>query len=159
MRDFGEIGIKHLGSRPALPAPTQDQVELVERLIGAKLPASYIAFLMSSNGGYPEVSMFRDRTKGSCQEWEVDHFFHIFSDLNSTNNVVWQYRHRWNGAAREIVPIADDGLGNLVCLDLTESEAARVIVWVHDDPDLPFVEVADSFEEFVDSLTAPIDNG
>jgi hypothetical protein len=158
MRELSELNIRHFGSRRAMPPPTLDQIAFVENLIGAKLPSSYIAFLMFSNGGYPELDTFYDTTEGSGEEWAVDHFLHISSDLDSTNNVVWQYQHRWSGAPKEILPIADDGLGDLICLDLTELGKGRVIVWVHDDPDLPIVEVADSFEEFVDSLALPPDS-
>ena len=153
MRDLEELGIWH--SREPLPPPTSEQIDFVETLIGAKLPESYVAFLRFSNGGRSEASVFYDRTEGSREEWEVDRFFHISADINSTENVVWNYQHLWPGAPREILPIADDGSGNLICLDLTASGKGRVIVWVHDDPDLPIVEVADSFEEFIDSLTRP----
>ncbi len=155
MRDLNELGIFHIGE--PIPPPTSEQIACVETLIGAKLPESYAAFLRFSNGGWPRVCAFQDRTEGSREEWEVDHFFHIASDINSTGNVVWNYRHRWPDASREILPIAEDAFGNFICLDLTASGKGRVIVWVHDDPDLPIVEVADSFEEFIDSLTLPHD--
>ncbi len=158
MRDLNELNITHPG-RPIMPPPTPEQIAFVENLVGAKLPSSYVALLMFSNGGCPEVCIFYDRTEGSHKEWSIDHFFHITSDLDSTGNVVLYYRHRWPGAPREILPIADNGFGDLICLDLTEPGRDRVIVWVHDDPDLPIVEVADSFEEFIDSLTLPPDNG
>ena len=153
MRDLTELNINEGGKPVTRPHPTPGQIAFIEQLIGRKLPQTYVDFLMSSNGGHPEVCDFSDRTEGSYEEWAVDHFFHISSELDSTESVVWNYRHRWPGAAREIFPIAADGGGNLVCLDLTEPGKDRVIVWVHDDPDLPIVEVADSFEEFIDSLT------
>lgn len=153
MRDLSELDMGFF-SRPEMPSPTEDQIAFVEGLIGAKLPASYIDFLLFSNGGKPAVPhYFYDRTEGSRYDWRVDLFFHISSDLDSLDNVVWNYQH-WGAAPREVLPIAEDGLGNYVCLDLTEPGKDRVILWVHDDPDLPFLEVADSFEEFIDSLTS-----
>lgn len=153
MRDLNELGIWHIGE--PMPPPTPEQIASVENLIGAEIPESYVAFLRFSNGGFPRVCAFQDRV--IQEEWEVNHFFHLSSDIHSTESVIWNYQHRWPGAPREILPIADDGSGNLICLDLTESGKGRVIVWVHDDPDLPIVEVADSFEEFVDSLMLPPD--
>jgi cell wall assembly regulator SMI1 len=155
MRNLEELGIWH--SREPLPPPTSEQIEFVESLIGAKLPESYVAFLRFSNGGRPEARIFYDRTEGSREEWEVDRIFHLGSDTNSTENVIWNYQHRWAGAPREVLPIAEDGSGNLICLDLTDQGNGRVIVWVHDDPDLPIVEVSNSFEEFIDSLALPPD--
>jgi hypothetical protein len=157
MRDLNELNIRHFGV-PVRPPPTPGQIAFVEDLIGTKLPSSYVALLMFCNGGWPEINTFYDRTEGSCQEWGVNRFFHICSDIESTASVVWNYRHRWPGAAREILPIAGDGMGNLICLDLTEPGRDRMIVSVHDDPDLPIVEIADSFEEFIDSLTLPPDD-
>lgn len=153
MRSLEGLDIRYIGE--PMPPPTSEEIDFVESLIGAKLPESYIAFLRFSNGGWPRICAFRDRT--IQERWEVNRFFHISADINSTGNVALYYRHRWPDAPREILPIADDGSGNFVCLDLTESGKGRVIVWVHDDPDLPIVEVADSFEEFIDSLTPPPD--
>jgi hypothetical protein len=152
MRDLNELGIRHFGGPPP-PSPMPECIAGLEEVIGAALPSSYVSFLMYSNGGWPTAaSTFYDRTEGSKQEWGVSHFFHLCSGPDSFESVLHQYRHRWEGAAREILPIADDGNGDLVCLELSESGSGRVIVWVHDDPDLPIVEVADSFEEFIDSL-------
>lgn len=157
MRDLDELNIRHFGG-PARPSPTLDQIAFVEDLVGVKLPSSYIELLRFSNGGWPEVQIFYDKTKGSCEEWSINHFFHISSNLDSSGNVVLEYRHRWSSAAREILPIANDGLGNLICLDLTESGKGQVIVWDHESPHFPIVEVADSFEEFIDSLMLPLNN-
>jgi len=111
---------------------------------------------MHSNGGCPQLDTFYDKTKGSHEEWAVDHFLHISFDKESTEDVIWHYEHlRRSGLAKGIVPIADDGFGNLICLDLTSQGNGRAIVLVHDDPDLPVVEAADSFEEFIDSLELP----
>ncbi len=155
MRDLNELEIWHIGE--PMPPPTSEQIAFVENLVGTKLPESYVMFLSFSNGGRPEARIFYDRTPGSYEEWEVDRFFHLSSDTDSTESVIWNYQHWWFDAPKEILPIAEDGSGNLICLDLTEQGGGRVIVWVHDDPDLPIVEVADSFEEFIDSLTLPPD--
>lgn len=151
MRDLNELNINKGGRPVTRPQPTPDQISFVENLIGATLPCSYIALLMFSNGGHPQVDTFYVEVEGSREEWSISHFFHISSDLNSTENVVWNYKHRWSGAPQGIVPIADDGIGNLICLDLTEPGIDRVVLWVHDPP-LGLVPVADSFETLIGSL-------
>jgi len=154
MRDSDELGISDGGGKPVTrPRPTRELVALVESTIGAGLPPSYVLFLDYSNGRCPGLGTFYVEAGQSHQEWGVDHFFHICSDLDDYRNIMWQYRHRWANAAREILPIADDGSGNLICLDLTESGNGRVVLWVHDEPGQPILRVASSFEEFIDLLT------
>lgn len=153
MRDLNELNINEGGKPVTRPQPTPSQIAFIENLVGAKLPSSYIAFLMFSNGGCPELDTFYIEAEGSRQEWAADRFFHVSSDSDSTESVVWNYQHRWSGAKREILPIARDGGGNLICLDLTEPGSDRVVLWVHDVPGQPLLPVADSFEEFIDLLT------
>lgn len=153
MRDFSELNINEGGKPVARPRPTPDQISFVEKLISAELPSSYIALLMFSNGGHPELDTFYFEAEGSRQEWSIGRFFHISSDLESTENVVWNYKNRWSGAPREFLPIADDGGGNLICLDLTDPGNNRVVLWVHDIPDQPIVYIAGSFKEFIEALT------
>ena len=154
MRDLSELNINEGGSPVTRPRPAPSQIAFVEDLVGAELPSSYIALLMFSNGGCPELDTFYVETvEGSRQPWAIDRFFHVFSDLDSTENVVWSYRHRWSSARRAILPIGRDGGGNLICLDLTEPAAGRVVLWVHDVPGYLLLPVADSFEEFIDALT------
>jgi len=153
MRDLNELNINEGGKPVTRPQPTSDQLSLVEKLVGTKLAESYVTFLMFSNGGCPELDTFYYlASDGSRQEWGVDVFFHISSDINSTENIVWNYKHRWRGAPKEILPVADDGGGNLICLDLTKTGGDKVVLWVHDVPGQPLLPIADSFEEFIDLL-------
>jgi hypothetical protein len=133
-----------------MPPPTEAEIALLEDLLGTQLPAAYIDFLMFSNGGCTALDVF----DGGDREGEIplDHFFHISSDVDSIEGVLWQYRHRWPGAPREMLPVADDGFGDKICIDLTKSGKGRVVVWLHERPEDPILEVAESFEEFIDSL-------
>lgn len=153
MRNLSELNMNEGGKPVTRPQPTPDQISFVENLVGAKLPSSYVAFLTFSNGGCPELDTFYFEVEDSRQEWAADRFFHVSSELKLTENVVWNYKHRWDGAPREILPIARDGGRNLICLDLTETGRGRVVLWVHDVPNQPLLAVAGSFEEFIDLLT------
>ena len=154
MRDLSDLRLNNGGGRPVeRPSPTALQVTEVEGLVGAPLPADYLGFLSFSNGGAVEVDTFDVEAPGGRQEWNVDYFFHISSDTRAWDSVVSNYMHRWPGARRHraILPIATDGGGNLLCLDLREGRDC-VVLWVHDEPSWPFLHVADSFAEFIDSL-------
>ena len=136
------------------PSPTADDVKTIEKLINAKLPASYIEFLNFSNGGYPKT----DTLFHHDVEWVVNNFFQLSTSRDSIDDlegIIWQYNNRWESAAREILPIGSDALGNLFCLDLTEHSSDRVILWIHDEPHPSIREIANSFENFIDMLEIP----
>lgn len=155
MRNLDELNINEGGRPVRRPRPTRDQLSMVERFVGAKLPAAYIALLLYSNGGHPEIDTFIVGNNEHAT-WDVCRFFHLAPEESlpeATTNLLWQYRHRWKNAPQKILPIACDGGGNLICLDLTDTGAGRVVLWVHDEPNIPLLHVADSFDQFIDGLT------
>jgi cell wall assembly regulator SMI1 len=155
MRDLTELIMTDYGKLVSRQKPTQAEISFVESLVGTKLPVAYVSFLTFSNGGCPELNAFTVELEGRQHDWEVNVFFHIGPDVNATENVVWNYRHLWPGAKRAFLPIAVDGTGNPICLDLSEHGEQRAILWIHDMPDRPPVRVADSFGEFIDMLKEP----
>ena len=171
MRDLHELKLSVYGEPVTTPPPTADQLSLVERLIGAKLPAAYVEFLRFSNGGYPQLRTFyvEVEEKGYRETWSISSFFSITSDdllTEDTEEVPWNYWHRWDEAPREVLPIACTAFGDLICLDLTPEGNGRVVLWAHEVPEwargtLPAADVllpvAPSFEAFIDSLTTDPD--
>ncbi len=153
MRDLNELNLNEGGEPVSLPAPTPGQLRSVEELVGRRMPSAYIDFLMFANGGSPEVDTFYVEIDGNREDWNVNHFFRISTDPNRPDDVIWNYRHLQASAPRQILPIADNGGGDLICLDLTEESNSRVLLWIHDKPEDRLHLVANSFEEFVDSLT------
>jgi hypothetical protein len=152
MRDLRELNLNEIGTVADRRPPTARQIAAVEQLIGASLPESYLTFLRFSNGGHPELDTF---TLPTGEEWAVNTFFHIASDTAATDDcedVMWCYHHRWPGAHRALLPIANDGGANLFCLNLEGNRHGEVVVQVHDEPGFPQVHLADSFDEFVDGL-------
>src|SRR5207302_9888069 len=115
-------------------------------------PASYVNFLMFSNGGHPELNTFSFDNRGRTRSWAINDFFHISDDLESTESVVWNYEHRWSGAPRKMLPIAGDGVGNLICLDLSDEAYGEVVLWIHDPPDPPLLRTGLSLEDMIDCL-------
>lgn len=153
MRNLHELNINKGGRPVDTPAPTASQIAHVESLVGAPLPGAYIGLLMFSNGGHPELSSAHFIFEGKAESWGVNDFFRISTNPNSTGDVVWNYNNRWSGAPRSMLPIGNDGMGSIICLDLSESDYGSVVVRVHDDPDVSSLRIAASFEEFIDSLT------
>jgi SMI1 / KNR4 family (SUKH-1) len=155
MRDLQQIGLNSGGKSVTLAAPTDNQLALVEKLLGCPVPDAYILFLRHSNGGHPALDSLTVQGPGGDQQFGVSGFFHIAADDASTNDtadVVWRYHHRWPGARRQLLPIARDGGDNLFCLDLTPEGGGRVVLQRHDVKGFPLLPLASSFEAFVDML-------
>ncbi len=152
MRDLKELHLNEGGSPVTTPAPTPRDVERLEEWLGSRLPPPYVDFLMFSNGGHPELDTFTVEVAGVQQDWAVDRFFSLTSQAASFGDLGWYYNHRWRNAPPGVVPIARDGGGNLICLDLSKPDQSPVALWVHDAPGQPLLKVSDSFEEFIDAL-------
>lgn len=133
---------------------TEEGILRFESTIGFKLPSSYINFITKYNGGFPEL----DTYSNAHGEWDVNNFFYIddghFSDNNSTSTegLLWNYWHKWEEAKESILPFAQDGGGNLFCLDLDFGEKSPVIFWNHENPESKGIIIANSFESFIDNL-------
>ena len=155
MRDLKELNLNTGGEPVITPAPTEAQLALVEQLIGVPLPDKYISFLQFSNGGHPELDTVSVDADGHENAWAVNRFFHIQADSHTTkdtDDVIWNYYHRWPNAPRELLPIANTGGGDFFCLDLTTKGKGQIVIQIHDEPGFPIIPIADSFETFIDSL-------
>jgi hypothetical protein len=150
MRDLSELNINEGGRPVSRPPPTPEDISRIEELVGAKLPSEYVAFLIFSNGGHPELDVI---AVNGAPRWGVDRFFHVSSDAGSALNIFWNYHaFRRTGIDKSVLPIAANGGGDLFCLDLSEAGDGKVILWIHDVPGGKIVQVADSFEELIDRL-------
>jgi len=151
---------RHLVVDRALPPPTDDEIADLEFALGAIVPASFREFLEHANGA------------------SLNYVFEVtFPDgetaLEDAGTVLRLGQHRgpyetFPGelkTAREIMkippavlPFARAG-GNMLFLDLRDEEQGRVIGFIHGLPtwtgrrsDSNYVEVAKSFNEFVEKL-------
>lgn len=158
MRDLRELNME---SGPvALPPPTAEQLAVVEELVGAKLPAAYVAFLRFSNGGYPELNTCYFDDGERRRRWIVNNFYHIAANsrtVSDTEDVVWQHCHRLPSIPKRTLPFAGNSGGDSLFLDLSEEGEGRVVLYTHDPPSGP-ITVADSFEAFIDALVPEPDD-
>lgn len=169
MRQLRELGLRPC-QPPRLPPPGPAPLALVEGLVGAALPESYVAFLRFCNGCYPARGWFRIATPWGEREHSVAAFYSITTaaaDTDDDSEVAWQYLHRDPDAPSGMLPIAMTPLGDGIYLDLTAEGQGCVLLAQHGLPawasgSLPantdlVLYVAPSFEAFVDMLTEPPD--
>lgn len=134
------------------PSPTTQEILEIEKYIGYSLPHTYREFLKQANGGHPEVDTFEDN---DGEQWAVNNFFSISSQFVS-NDLIWNYQHRWSDIPESFLPIARDGFGNLFLLDLRNGSDG-VWIWAHDEPDNKLSQLTTDFEEFVNKLQTNTD--
>ena len=125
----------------------------LEKLIGAQLPADYRAFMKTFDGKTPDARQFEVR--GPRDRY--------WSELVA----LWPLRGRdcsvaggWGlldaGGESHLMIIGDDGTGNWICLAVRGKERGQVCYVDHEyEPGEKqrVVKLADSFDEFMSSLT------
>jgi len=148
--------------------PTEAEIAALEGEIGAELPTDFKDFLKVANGGHLEYEVEVDHPGG--RERLV--FGGLFSTQRSPSaQSDWETFLGELKAAREafrlphqVLPIARDGGGSMLFLDLSEAGQGRVVAFVHGLPAWTglrqtnaFVDVAPSFSGYVDKLYIPED--
>lgn len=143
-----------------LPSPSTSDLDALELRLQIKLPPEYRAWLLQYNGGQPWPGNFRLRGKTRATE-NVSRFLAVHKDpeCNFENEYVF-WKLTTGRLPGELVPIAEDGCGNLVCLAFGGRDAGKVFFWDHEAETEPasFVNVhliTDSFDEFIDMLAQP----
>ncbi|GKS60538.1 SMI1/KNR4 family protein [Nitrospira sp.] len=138
---------------------SRTEVSEIETLIGHPLPAQYVDFLLRYNGGRPKPNNFR--INGFYERpgiGNIQVFFRVDSRVRSSD-LMWNFKEM-NLSGRvpaNLIPIACDGSGDLICLALFGPDTGQVVFWDYlDERDEPTYEnvyrVADSFSEFIASI-------
>jgi hypothetical protein len=155
MRDLRQLNINEGGKPVNRAAPSSEAITSFQARFGIALPDEYLSLLRHSNGGHPEQDSFEAVGKPGVERWAVDHFYHLDSDKSSSESL-WAAMDRWQAIlGKDRLVFAEDGGGNQFFLDLNAPTAA-VKACVH-DKNFAIVELAPSFELFIDGLSADPD--
>jgi cell wall assembly regulator SMI1 len=132
------------------PGPTLDAsaLDALEHRLGVTIPVEYRDFLLAHNGGVPTHSVFDVSGEG---EDSINQFFVVGSGSHTDlERAVRIYAGRLPPGA---IPIAEDGLGNLVLLQASGARRGLVLFWDHErEADNPTEVLASSLSEFLRSL-------
>lgn len=152
---------RHVAIDRAKPAPTSAQIVAIERFLGAQLPASFREFLQVANGGYIEymIDVPFDNGKSEplcfCSIFCADEGEFLDGTFLGEVNSARQYQKIPAG----VLPIARDGGGSMLYLDLSPEGKGRVVAFIEGLPEWTglrtqsaFIELAASFDEYVDKL-------
>jgi SMI1/KNR4 family protein SUKH-1 len=138
---------------PFTPLPP-DRLATVESAVGLPLPVSYLRLLEVANGGTVEYDV-------TTPAGEVV----SFPDLVPADRLAAEYRALQESflavhlPVGHLLPVARDGGGSLLMLDLGTEHYGRVVAFVHGLPawtgssrDDMFVELAPDIDSYLDSL-------
>jgi cell wall assembly regulator SMI1 len=133
------------------PPVGEHEVAAFERELGARLPADYRQFLLTHNGGRPELDVVDiEGLPGSPTDVQV--FFGIRRKFESSQ-LPWNLQliaKRCPG--QRVLPIACDSGGNLFCLQESDGGASSVVYLDMTNAACTSYAVASTFGEFLQKL-------
>lgn len=155
MRDFAELNINERGKPVGRSSPTEIIISEFQSQFGVTLPQNYIKLLQHANGGHPEIDSIIPIGKPTASRWAVNRFYHLDDDKKSTASL-WTVTEKWKNILGEnAIPFAADSGGNQFYFDLNTSPPL-VKICVHDNA-FSKIEIAPSFEAFIDALSVDPD--
>ena len=142
-----------------------EQFKKIEEQIGATLPADYASFLVEYGGsafgseaGYVAFPILEEYPRG--KQGFVDVFCGIIP--GDCYDIIDNYLTYKGRMPFNLLPIADDPMGNAICLAIYGEDEGKVYFWYHEEEDVVdegiepsrdnLYLVAHSFEEFINSL-------
>ena len=142
---------------------SREEILKVENYLGVKFPEEYIAFIINSNGGRPELDMlynFYDEISEQKNTSVIRRFFSVCVDeSNQKNNIklICNIMRKEKMIPFDMIPIADDPTGNIICISFNQDDYGTVYYLNHEfeDMDTGYLmksKISDSFKKFMDSL-------
>src|SRR5262249_17496855 len=131
---------------------TTARLDALERQLGITLPENYKLFLLNHNGGRPKPNFFPIHGFERSPFGSIHYFFGINDHIKSSN-VGWNYKTYNGRIPRELLPIAGDGSGNVICLSHKGVNKGFVYYWDHDAETSPptydnIYLISDDFDKF-----------
>ena len=133
----------------------ESEIARAETILRVVLPAAYKNFLRLHNGGRPHPDSFPIENEQIRTQGKID-FFLCVKDGNLYNLTTWVNRYKTR-VPKELIPVAIDPGGNLICLGVKGQYMEEVFFWDHEN-EAPEGEqawfknlylVANSFDEFI----------
>lgn len=123
-----------------------------------KLPSDYVEFLLRHNGGQPKQNHFskKDPRGESNFDFYLNVFFGIGGD-DTSYDIVTMYSIYCDRIPEELLPIGDDGVGNIICIGIERDFNGKVFMWWKsgqvdegEEPNFENVDLIDeSFGDFI----------
>ena len=152
MRNLKELNINERGKPVERAAPESTDIQAFEAAAGVQLPSGYLSFLCHANGGHPELDTFVPIGSSPDNTWAVNRFYFLNTDQHSPEGLWGALKLCQNYLSKKMIPFAADSGGNQLVLDFTRASIPCVKLCIHDE-NYKLIDVAQSFEEFIDLLS------
>jgi cell wall assembly regulator SMI1 len=136
------------------------ELDQLEQKLSIRLPKEFKDFILKHNGGKPKPSVFHFKhVAGSYSDSCVDWFLAIYDgEYDNFESYFETYKIDQTRIPAELVPIAHDPGGNLVCIAVDGPQVGAVYFWDHENEEESASYnnvhiIADSFVEFLNSLS------
>jgi len=128
---------------------SESQIAGAEKVLGVCFPFAYRQLVLKYNNSYGEAVFPIPEAKHPAS------IGHWLSLLPWDTESMWSALSNWkeHELPEAIVPIAQNGGGDYLCLDFRSEETPRVVMWYHElQGSEGLCLVADSFEGFLRTL-------
>lgn len=155
---------RHIAAERALDPPTQEEVEAIERALGAQLPDSLRGFLQQCNGATVDYVIDIEFPDGSSEGLLFGSFNSTRSSPDTLGTFLGELRFQREQSSLPglVLPLARDGSGSQVYLDMRPVGRGRILAFVHGLPPWTglhkqdeLIEVAKSFDDYLTRLYIP----
>ena len=152
---------RHLAIEGAKSPPSESQLRAIEDELGAKLPRSFKEYLTVANGGSLEYFIEIPTRSGTTESLSFCGLFSADIGTFCDETFIGEIRssREYQKIPSGVLPFARDGGASIVYLDLSSEGNGRVVAFVNGLPEWTglrtestFIEVASSFDEYVDKL-------
>lgn len=114
-----------------------NDIKNIEKLKHCVLPTDYKEFLLKHNGGSPNFDTFEinnDFSDGSSSFDDIRFFFGIDNTSSRKNyDIFKKIKQSKNRIPEELLPIATDSLGNIICIGIKEKHYGKIYFWDHEN--------------------------
>jgi len=127
-----------------------EDLEIFEHNHNITLPNDYRGFLLKYNGGYPNPSIYR------ISEELGESILNIFYGIGSMyDNLEKTFDFFDEILEIGFIPIADDPIGNQICIGISKEFFGKIYHWVHDEEHEGMENMyllSNNFKTFLNSL-------
>ncbi|WP_197091649.1 SMI1/KNR4 family protein [Sphingobacterium endophyticum] len=139
------------------------RIEEIEKYVGLSFPNQYKEHLLKNNGGQCSPNVFKFNENGKWTESCIDWFLAIYDgEYDNLKEYIKTYKLEEKRLPLNILPIAHDPGGNLICISCDLEDEGYVYFWDHENEvdyntsgDNDYTNlyfVANDFNEFINGL-------
>jgi len=141
----------------ALDKPTSEDIKALNDKLGFEVPKVYSDFLLEYGGGQIEDNLFKSYENGEVVwEFYADVLFGIHKEF--AYDLYSNYMHYRRRLPKDVLPIGSDGIGNIICIGISESNYGKIFIGLEpDDPyedNLRVESVTETFGDFLAGLVS-----